>query len=284
MYASAQRVRSPDGKVGVNSALYLHDLNEIEWTRDDVFKFVSTHAPGRLVWQRNELPPGGNTVVSYVDIVSPDPLDEAALSEILRALDASVAQQDRGRMEGTGWWAEYLTPDTGTRGQKEIAALWSALRLAETEADDVADPSLTIAVTTDQEGWEFKLTADSASRIPAHFPNHRPSRVTIPFEVASDFQAMHGDLLPHIARWATGLSREQLIQLGGVQLVRRGKLIWRLPALRSFTGKGHVHALSDDGRTSLCGKEALPTTTMTTSVPAEQLWPTCPDCTIALKS
>jgi len=68
MRLAAQRVMSADGRLGVNAFCYLH--GPVVWL--DQPPSEVTNARGQLVNYTSEVPPGGNKVLSYLDIVAPD--------------------------------------------------------------------------------------------------------------------------------------------------------------------------------------------------------------------
>lgn len=83
MRLSAQRVRSADGHQGVNAFCYLHGPRVwLDRPPPDV-----TASPGHLVNRRIQIPPGGNFVLSYLDIVAPD---DTPSNRIERAVADSI--------------------------------------------------------------------------------------------------------------------------------------------------------------------------------------------------
>jgi hypothetical protein len=80
MYLTAHLVRSRDGDEGINAFLHVHGP-EFPWP-EDAAPLADT-APGQVVHRRLDLPPGGNQVRAYLDVLTPDAL---ARDEIARAL------------------------------------------------------------------------------------------------------------------------------------------------------------------------------------------------------
>jgi hypothetical protein len=68
MYITAHRVRNAAGLEGVNSFAHLH--NDNSWPVDA--SKMPEENPGVLATQRIEVPPGGNTIISYLDVLAPD--------------------------------------------------------------------------------------------------------------------------------------------------------------------------------------------------------------------
>jgi hypothetical protein len=67
MLLSAQRVRSPHGLTGINRYVYRHALPE--WMAENL---ADLERSAVLATQDFEVPPGGNSVVSYLDIFAPE--------------------------------------------------------------------------------------------------------------------------------------------------------------------------------------------------------------------
>ena len=68
MLATAQRVVSPTGLVGINVYLYHHDARQ-PWTPHDL---GALEASARLKDQHFQVHPGGNKVRSYLDVFAPE--------------------------------------------------------------------------------------------------------------------------------------------------------------------------------------------------------------------
>jgi hypothetical protein len=92
MYVTAHRASDEGtGASGINAFLYLqgglaHRVTG-DWTGDDVDR-VTFHEPGTLAKQQAALDPGGNLVISYLDVIAPD---GTAATRIAAALDAFAA-------------------------------------------------------------------------------------------------------------------------------------------------------------------------------------------------
>ena len=85
MYLTAQRVRNHKGLKDLHAFLHLHDL---EPTALSLPFRVPQNNPGRLVMQSSpmSIPPGGNSVVSYLDVVVDDLLGKGAHPDLARGL------------------------------------------------------------------------------------------------------------------------------------------------------------------------------------------------------
>jgi hypothetical protein len=230
MYIVAQRVRGRNDAVGVNATRYEHVPGEVDWTRPDVLDFVTTQAPGRRVAQEFALTPGGNAVLSYADVVAAEPVSAEHMNDIVEMLVLDAARNEHGRLHGKGWWAAYFATGTPAVRQQELGALRDALVRMAARHEQVKEP-LRIMVTRDDERWIFELAPESQGRVPPEINGQpRPGRVTIPFDVARDFRAIHGELYPHVIQWLTNMSRDEIADGGGVEFVHNGQRVWNLPS------------------------------------------------------
>ena len=72
MYLTAQRVRAPDGRQGINAYLHWHGKGGHtgpSW-RDTAGRHLGV--PSAIHGPIEQVPPGGNSVRSYLDIFAPD--------------------------------------------------------------------------------------------------------------------------------------------------------------------------------------------------------------------
>jgi hypothetical protein len=90
MYLTAHLLRSGDQREGINAFLHVHGVS-FAWP-DDASSLPET-APGRTVLHRTDLPPGGNQVRAYLDILAPDRTPRAELAEALTALSRDLRER-----------------------------------------------------------------------------------------------------------------------------------------------------------------------------------------------
>jgi hypothetical protein len=69
MYITAHLVKSGDQREGINAFLHVHGAS-FAWPEDA--SSLPETTPGRTVLHRTDLPPGGNQVRAYLDILAPD--------------------------------------------------------------------------------------------------------------------------------------------------------------------------------------------------------------------
>ncbi|QSQ19251.1 hypothetical protein JY651_28365 [Pyxidicoccus parkwayensis] len=96
MYATSHRVLSPSGKrEGINVFLSLHQgtphAGSIDWGRPSV-EAVAEQTPGVLSESDCDIPPGGNTVRSYLDVVARDGTPVEMLGAALDAFERQLSE------------------------------------------------------------------------------------------------------------------------------------------------------------------------------------------------
>lgn len=93
MYATAHRVRSGKDVEGINAFLHRHG-QDAAWPADP--SAIPERDPGQQVWDAVTVPPGGNDVLSYLDVIAPDGVGVEELDVALTGLwlDLQAAEQD----------------------------------------------------------------------------------------------------------------------------------------------------------------------------------------------
>jgi len=96
MYATAQRVRKTKGGEGaINAFLYIHSPGDLAMTEagPDINEITSANT-GRLALRIENLPSGGNEVLSYLDVAADEKTPRehivAALSKFAQSLPRSL--------------------------------------------------------------------------------------------------------------------------------------------------------------------------------------------------
>jgi hypothetical protein len=235
MYLLAQQVRSARGAEGVNVALYSHAGVELpagfwQLAPGELLASVTGEYPGRRLASRAAVPPGGNSVQSFLDVAAPDEVTEAELEDALAALRAEMMEHRRSQRRHGRITAELSV----NLGEAHIEAAFNRLAAAalalyrdRTPSPWLAQPPLRIDTERDAAGWSFRLAAESADRVRA--AGGRPARVQIRYEIADNFRRTHGKLYPHAAEWVTNLPRERLLTLGGTRFVEGGTVVDEWP-------------------------------------------------------
>lgn len=95
MYLTAHRVQAvTQVRTGINAVLYRHDSPglKIDWSSADV-GHIADYLPGRVACVDDQIPAGGNLVISFVDLVA---ADDTNRSEMVSALDRFGAELAQG--------------------------------------------------------------------------------------------------------------------------------------------------------------------------------------------
>lgn len=96
MYLTAHRVRAPSSDVtGINVFLHTHGGGgpfAAGHTGEALLEDVTHRHPGELSREDLQVPPGGNTVLSYLDLVAPDGTPREALDRALDALQGDLRE------------------------------------------------------------------------------------------------------------------------------------------------------------------------------------------------
>jgi hypothetical protein len=127
MYVVAQRVRAPGGAEGVNAFYYTHGPFTWEGLPPEG---IPDAEPGELQGSVIKVPPPGNQVRSYLDIVAPD---DTPWMEIYRAFNTFVTLSQRQTLPWVGVQGRCLfriglERALANHWQGEVAQLYRAVR------------------------------------------------------------------------------------------------------------------------------------------------------------
>jgi hypothetical protein len=239
MYVTAMRVRAPDGRVGINVALYRHlatDLPAHTWDLPgrEALDLIATEKPGKRVAHRVDVAPGGNHVEAFIDVVAPDGTSVDAIAHALDALRLACSDETRVWRRSGNVVAEFCTNLGASAPEAWFTDLHDAVLGALSGAGSLnaaREKRLTIVVGRDDDGWHFRLTEAAIAYLRAEgVEPPRPGAIRVPYDVADDFRSQHGPLYPYIAEWLTGASRDRLLALGGVRFVDGEQTVAEWPA------------------------------------------------------
>ncbi|MFT5431744.1 MAG: hypothetical protein ACI9OJ_002442 [Myxococcota bacterium] len=98
MYVTAHRVRRAETQhTAVHVYVHMHENHDVfagDVPDKVLLRRVTEAEPGRLIAKRLKLPAGGNTVLSYLDVIAPDSTPkteiDAALQGFRDAIDANT--------------------------------------------------------------------------------------------------------------------------------------------------------------------------------------------------
>lgn len=246
MYLTAQRVRSR-GKTpiatgstegtGISVAYYRHGhdmLPRLPTGVPDISR-ISTTDPGSLVSSASDIPPGGNDVLSYLDVAAPDHISPDELRRHLSAVESQVVAAglpDKWE-DGDVTVAFFVHGITGMRARHEFAALKNRLlaHLRTTlNPTGRGDPFIARLVRQD-EAWERQWLPATKQRLAdLRFAAGRSIRIS--YDAADQWAAsgLPGPLIAHALAAIAGVDLHELVVLGGVRVVDGDHTIWeRLP-------------------------------------------------------
>jgi len=227
MYLTAHRVKAlKESKTGINVFLHKHsrvEIPDMSWDEPDI-ELVADSYPGVLVAESIDLAPGGNQVISFLDVAAEDSADVNLVEEVLGRFEGEVSDVRRplARLLKNVGIRFGLQSGLGDQVREEYEALRRrAMDLLRTPATPAwrEEPPLVVDVKIDDQGWTLSLASDSIRRMQEiHREPWKPNSVTIKHETKHEFEQMHGDMIRHIIPILTELSIEQVVALGGVCL------------------------------------------------------------------
>ncbi len=235
-YLTAQKVVSPaTGQTGINSFRYAKAAVRS-------FELLQTDDPGELEAQQVAVPPGGNDVLCYLDVLAPDGAQPSAISQALDALRKTWSADQRGIAEVDEVRALFVPGRTPADAvSKELEALVRGV-LSVAEAAPSPAPlethPITILVSAQPDGRLYALDQESAQRLRrVNGPEWHQASVSVAGDVAADFERLaaptFGELNHSLVLTLTGVDVLRLHALfGGVRFVSEpgGKTIWEWPA------------------------------------------------------
>jgi hypothetical protein len=130
MYLTAQRVLSGSRRRGVNVYEYHH--GPITWSLPLPDNLRPEHNPGELVDRWEQVPPPGNSVLSFLDVVVPDKLPRPQVINWVAMLKDLVPARPLTEEHYVGpLWVRFgMSPRIGIPPRTELAALAAFLVLA----------------------------------------------------------------------------------------------------------------------------------------------------------
>lgn len=256
MYATAQRVRS-ERSTGINSLIYRHDpsVGLDRWQPDQIVEQL----PGKLVSARITMPPGGNAVLSYLDVIAPEAVAPPDVAERLVGLKASVLGGGWLRSDQLAVRFVRLAGFSGNASREfdELAAPLAELLRAPRPLPWAGGEGVTIRSLIHNDDYVFQLDPRSEALLrPARGPEWRPPTVSVGHVTMDDLRMSGVDTWVEIAKVLTGASPEELLPYGPVRFMTPdGRALWSWPAA---TGVGYClschrqHTLAPEGNGFRC--------------------------------
>lgn len=256
IYLTAQKVVSATGNSGVNTFRYKGaDVRSLER--------LSAGDIGTLDAQRVEVPPGGNEVVCYLDVIAPDAMSSPVIGRALESLRRSWSPEQHSSV-GEGDVQAAFTPGNlpSDSARTELDSLIDHL-MAIAQADPAPLPRetrpITILVSVVSDGRRYALQEDSEQRLRAlHGPEWRPMSVTLG-DPAPTAVPIIGELNASLVVPLTGLDVLRLYdEFGGVRLVQMpgGAVLWEWP-LHDGRPDGYCLSCHQRGTLRAVGSDAF---------------------------
>lgn len=252
MLLSAQRVRSPDGRIGVNAFRFKHgaSISGIDWTSMKPHEFERLFSlPATLDAEIIEVAPGGNEVLAFIDVAGPDDLGS---KPVVKALGSVWGLPSNGGVVGWGVVVHRRQAAGQPRdgGLPHIALtnkLLDVLRLP-ANAEWRQRAPLQLAMTRWPAGtsWLLQLTDGSAARVRERMGIGwaRPV-IEASQEVVEELKRLDSVELGHALAAAAGVTPEFALEMGGIELHLDERVLRTWPDI-AREGSGF-------GRCSQCG-------------------------------
>jgi len=231
MYVTSHRVKSAKGIVGINTYYHTHDEDgsggEIDWEAPNAALIAET-APGKFVAERLDLPPGGNMVMSYLDVACRDGCEIERIANALgdaRERLASGKEPFSGVFKGVGVRFGYQHGLVGAEVEEFDALAGEISQILENPTPPQREPGgpVEVHVTMEPDKLVYVLAEASKERLRQ---KHNRSwnanrRVTVSYETRMEFERDWGDIIPHVIYMLTDLSGKQVALMGGVRLLEK---------------------------------------------------------------
>ena len=244
MYLTAQRIlRIKDKKGGVNAFLYQHGKHDLppnaQFSNVD---WITNQYPGKLIAESVDLVPGGNAVLSFVDIVGKEGLDQEYIQHFLDQMECSVKNIHTPITKSAPDLAVKFGITVGLHGHeiREYKTLTErVMHLFESREPPrwrTGNPWIVIHRNISHNQETFSLSSETAEKLKKiHDKSWGSSRISIDRDTKYNVELIHGDLIQHIAPVLTDLTLEQIAAQGGLILcdsLTQKKIKW--PELREI--------------------------------------------------
>jgi hypothetical protein len=230
MYLTAQRVYSiTKRKTGINAFLYRHGAEPVpgmSWDRPVVEPVADEHV-GTRGPEHVEIGPGGNRVLSFVDIVTADGTPIVQVQDAIRTFGTTFSPERLPVSITIGAVAIRFGAQSGLdrdQAQAEFA------QIAEQALDLLRNPRepawrtqepLEVDVEQTEDGLRFTLRPEAKRRLAAiHGAGWAAPRLSISHDTREAFELAHGDVFKNFVPILANLDIERVADLGGMRFYR----------------------------------------------------------------
>lgn len=240
MLIAVQRVRSLRAhQEGTNIFRYRHSGLNMDFTALNIEDQILRNC-GKLESYSTEIQPGGNSVLSYLDIAAPDSSnDKIIVNELRQLLDPNTLAPTFRRLGSLGlniharfWTTSTLDASLELPSLRDtaIAFLSNSIDKGQSSTD------LEISVTYESERRIYQLTPTSIETLRSIKGDEwRPTRLIIPHTIASDYETVYGSLFSLVLDALIGLAPAEFRRIGSI-------------TFRDSSSNRIIRLLSPDGR------------------------------------
>lgn len=212
---------------GVNAFLH-QDAVEVS-AETDAMELLerASNAPGKLVACALDLPPGGNEVDAYLDLLYDSSMElPDALAKIRQRIEKTSSNRLVEHIDRKLFFSFYASSRVSR--EEALRRIGEALLAA---ARGPKPGPIRIIAERAAELWLFQLDAQSEDRLrKVHGADWSSMPLRVHVDVADDFTQLHGSLFPHVVEVLSQLAPRHLEGLGGVLVeTREGKILLQLP-------------------------------------------------------
>ncbi len=241
MYVTAHRIRSAQNRVGINAFLYQHGDSVVpgmSWDQPLVAPVADEHI-GTRVAEKVEVAPGGNHVMSYLDVVAADETSADAIEQALNDFEKRITTEalpvtrtlDRVAI---GFGTQFGPAERVVGEFRDLAVrAMDLVRNPQKAPRQSALLALAIDVTLTPEMLTLALRPRSIERLRrVHGQDWQAPRINITHTNKADLEEARGDLFRDLIPVITGLELERVAELGGVHFyhAQDGRLLREWPA------------------------------------------------------
>ncbi|MCE9637384.1 MAG: hypothetical protein K8T90_16895 [Planctomycetes bacterium] len=224
MYLTAHRLRSVRLEEGINAFLYLHRDRPLPMRGPDEpdVDTIAQSEPGYPVAESIDVPPGGNSVLAYLDLAAPDDATESALRGAVAELRRRLPDERLPMLAVHGGSATRFGANLEFEGRiDESIALLDGLEAAalallpqRNAAPAKVSGPYVVHGRPGSDGLRLFLPPATLQRLPAG-PMRRSS-IVVPSEV---IRAAPFDAVADAARALLGVSEADLVREQGFEVV-----------------------------------------------------------------
>jgi hypothetical protein len=234
MYITAQKVEGREsGRVATNVFIYMHGTPGRPIVRSlDQIATIAEQVPGTLANAEVMVAPGGNAILSYLDVVAPDGTSTDEIQRAVQAFRPDGPQESRLVGDIAIRFAAHRTGSGDPSAEySELSARLLALLRHPRSAGATHRPLQIIVRGEDKDDVSFWLDDESERRVVAIGGKSTGMTLKVARDTKDDFEQAFGSVYRHVLPVLTNLELEHILLLGGVVFrgEQSGRVLWRWP-------------------------------------------------------